>query len=188
MCGTLKIFKFLLMCFVLLCTSFTAVHADIKASINLTDIRSIFKEMEGVLNQKSDLSKRVSFLHNFISDNATFTVKISNPTMPKATQGQVIEMSKGDYINTFIQGTNFVENYHLEITVQRIEINAKSGEAISTHTFVESGLMMNPFQLHKPGQDFISRTKCISRHGLKNGQAVLLGSECRTDVSFAEQV
>jgi len=178
--------RFLVLALTIIALSFTSAHADAE-EITLEMVASANQKKEQLLNARQDRSAAIRFLHNHISDNARFKMTVNNPTMSKAHQGQKLELTKQDYINSFIQGTNFVADYEMRIQTVGFDYDNGSGTAQSTDILTERGVMLNPADLSSTnGQHFVSRTTCKTRHKLENGSLIATGSECHTDVSFEE--
>ena len=155
-----------------------------KAAILQSLIEEKNKTIETLLNDKARKTEAAQFLHDHISDNATFTLSVLNPAI--ANTKQSFEMNKVDYINTYIQGTNFIDNYSMRIDTVKMQATENEQKAYSVEIMTERGTMIDPRTAEK-GHDFVSTTTCRTLNTLMNGQTVMTeGSECHTDVRFEE--
>jgi hypothetical protein len=144
-------------------------------------------EMERVLNAGNhNKLDAIRFLHRHISDDARFALTVNNPAMRGHNPAATVEMDKEAYINTFVQGTNYIDNYSVSIKTLLTEPAPGGAEALADEILTERGTMMNPNNLSAPGQQFVSRTRCRTRHALENGALVTRGGACHTDVVFEE--
>ncbi len=145
-------------------------------------------QMERVLNSEGGKIAVIRFLHEHISDDARFELTVNNPAMPAASGAQTFEMDKEAYINTFVQGTNFIDNYAVDIDTVQTRIEPETGEAVSEDVLVERGVMMNPYNMSAPGKLFESRTTCETRHVVEGGALISKGGICHTNVSIEEVI
>jgi hypothetical protein len=144
-------------------------------------------EMEEILNRNEQRLAAIQYLHNHISEDARFRLTVNNPALPIGPD-QPFEMDKEMYINTYINGTNLIDNYTFDIETVSLETNADKNEAVTEDVLTERGVMMNPYNLSAPGKPFISRTRCKTRRAIENGQLISKGGACHTEVSFEEEI
>ncbi len=144
--------------------------------------------MSELLENRAKINDTVTFLHEHISDQALFDMSMSNATMPKDMPQQNIQMSKADYINSFIQGTHFIENYNVTIETVEVQPTGDGKNVVSKEIMTEQGLAMNPNDIKESGKAFISTTKCVTMHEIKNEKAVSIRAKCHTDTSFLNAV
>ena len=161
-----------------------AVMAD-SGVITQDMVQNKYQNMEKVLNNRSDYAQVVNFLHQHISEDAQFRLTVTNPTAPGADKSPVMEMDKKDYINSYLQGPQFIEDYSLQIETSGFEYNQQNGRATTLDIMTERGVMMSDLNDGKP---FVSRTLCRTQHGLVESKVVSLASECHTDISFEEEI
>lgn len=148
-------------------------------------IKAKNSKIETLLNDRTHKAEAARFLHNHISEDATFTLSVYNPVLPSKEQS--FEMSKTDYINTYIQGTNFVQNYNVNIDTVKFEPSkGDPNKTYSTEIMTERGTAMDP-RTAKKGRDFVSRTVCRTLNSLQDdGTVISEGSQCHTEISFEE--
>lgn len=159
------------------------------ASASAADINNVIEEsfvhVETALNDRAEPMKKIEVLHNLISENATFEVKVDNPALNAAQNSSAIQLDKAGYINSFLMGANYVDNYSADIQTLSIKSNKGSDKATSHILLQESGTMLNPYNISERGKDFISSTQCYSVHG---EEAQILSSKCETKISYNEQI
>lgn len=144
-------------------------------------------EMETVLNQNGKVLSTIRYLYNHISNDAVFMVSVNNPSL-SIPSDQVFEMNKESYINTYIQGVNFIDQYSFHIETLGIEISSDSKEAATEELLTERGVMVNPYNPDSPGRKFVSSTRCTTLHAIVDGELVSKGGSCHTDVAFEEDI
>lgn len=161
----------------ILSTSFIAKASQQKITDQL--ILEKNQQMQSLLQQR-DPRKTIDFLHSHISEEAVFQVSFENTTMPKAQAQQRFQMDKTSYINSFIQGLHYVDQYNVKINTQNIQISQNGKTAVVEETIVEEGVMLDPNNLLGAGMPFISRTSCKMIYGLRNGVVQSDKAECHT--------
>ncbi len=169
----------------LLAISFTPAQAKEEQITDLIAQKNL--EMKKVLNQDKRTLSAINYLHKHISDDARFRLTVNNPVLPIDSK-QTFEMNKEAYINTYIQGTNYIDDYEFDIDTVSVKMDLESAEAITEDILVERGEMLNPYNLEAPGKQFVSRTRCTTRHKVIDGELVSKGGSCHTDVSFEEEI
>lgn len=140
--------------------------------------------MSALLENRAAMQETIAFMHEHISENAVFEMSISNETMPADTQGQNIKMDKADYINSFIQGSHFVDKYKVSIKTVDVQPSQDNKTAISKEIMTEEGIILNPYNLQEKGKPFISTTSCTTLHQLDGKKAISVKAQCHTDTSF----
>jgi len=148
-------------------------------------IKEKYAALETALNSRADYQKAIKALHEHISDDAKFRLTVTNPTLSETGKTPVMEMSKEDYINTYIQGSHYVTDYEMDIQTAKFEYDPQQHKAFTLDIMTERGTM--PSELNS-GKPFISRTTCRTAHELREGNLVATASECHTDVSFEEEI
>jgi len=146
------------------------------------------EKMSALLENRAQINDTVTFLHEHISEQAVFDMSMSNATMPKDAPQANIQMSKADYINSFIQGTHYVEDYHIDIKTVEVQPTNGGNSVMSKEIMTEQGVAMNPNDIKDPGKAFISTTKCVTIHEIKDEKAVSVRAKCHTDTSFLNAV
>ncbi|MEM6812450.1 MAG: hypothetical protein AAF549_08280 [Pseudomonadota bacterium] len=122
-------------------------------------------EMEALLS-KRDPRETIQFLHEQVKEGAVFNIEYRNEFMPE-NKADSIQLDKKDYINSFIQGTNLIDNYSVEITTQQVAIN--NNRIIAKEITQEEGTMLDPVTLDN-GIPFVSKTTCITEYVIENNQ------------------
>ncbi len=148
-------------------------------------IAAQYDKMEKVLNNREDALGTIEYLHAHISDDASFKLTVTAPNAPGASSSPTIEMDKTDYINTYIQGTHFIDNYAVAIRTLQFEPGKDENEAYTVDVMTERGMMLNELNDGKP---FVSRTTCRTRHEIQNGRLLATDGECHTDISYEEEI
>ncbi|NCC21151.1 MAG: hypothetical protein EOM26_01665 [Alphaproteobacteria bacterium] len=171
--------------FLVLLTSLPARADDARMEAMVAEKNA---EMEVILNKEGQKLAAIRFLHRHISDDAQFKLTVNNPAMPTASADRTIEMDKESYINTFIQGTNYIDRYQFSIDTLDTKPLPGGAEAITEEILTERGVMLNPLNLNAPGRNFVSRTRCQTRHAVENGELISRGGECHTEVAFEEVI
>lgn len=146
------------------------------------------KAMITAMNANKQEIPAVKFLHNYISDDAEFEIKVNNTTAPKSVQNQTIEMNKTEYINSYIQGTDLIDNYNFDIKTLDTKYLPEKDIFVSNEILTETGTALNPYNLSEKGRDFISKTKCSTFHRLREGKLISIGANCKTDVSYSNMI
>lgn len=171
---------------IFLTTATSAFAADNKSVVLQKLIKAKNQKIEFLLNDKSTKQQAAAYLHEHISDKAVFTLSVLNPEL--AAGKQSFEMDKTGYINTYIQGTNFIDNYSVDIKTVNMQPTEDENKAYSMEIMTERGTMIDPVTAGR-GKDFISQTTCRTLHSLENSEKVVAeGSECHTEVSYEENV
>lgn len=147
-----------------------------------------FAKMESALNDRQDYKGTIDFLHTYIDENAVLEMKFDNPTLPKAIQGQVIEMSKADYINSFVMGTSNIDQYEITIENRSIEFDVDRKTVRTINTFVESGQVVQISKPSKQPEPFNSITTCLYEHKFENNDLTLIRAECETKVGLMQDI
>ncbi|NCO02657.1 MAG: hypothetical protein GW903_00515 [Alphaproteobacteria bacterium] len=146
------------------------------------------KTMSSLLEDRSNMQETITFLHQHISETATFEMSMSNTTMPKDMLQQNIKMSKADYINTFIHGTHYVDDYEVSIETIAVQPANDGKSVISQEIMTEQGVALNPNDVKEAGKAFISTTKCITTHKIEGEKAVAVDAKCHTNTSFVNDI
>lgn len=136
-------------------------------------------KMQSLL-QKRDPQLTMNFLHSHISDNATFEISFENNTMPKEIKKNSLKMDKAAYINSFIFGQNYIDNYNVKIKTQNVEIVENGKTAIVEEIMTEEGVMLNPNNILDEGIPFLSVTTCKTTYGFKAGVVQSDKASCNT--------
>lgn len=144
-----------------------------------------YAQLEKALNSRDSYQETIKVLHSHISDDATFRLTVTNPTLAESSKSPVMEMNKQDYINTYIQGTHYVADYQMDIATSGFQYDPDRNKAFTLDIMTERGTMPNELNEGKP---FVSRTTCRTAHELREGQLVATASECHTDISFEEEI
>ena len=153
------------------------------ASPSGESLKASYKKMEDVLQNRQNPQELINFMHDFISEEASFRVAVQNPTMKDQNSRAEFEISKADYINSFLQGARFIEAYDVE--VRDIKVLDQTDELIWVeHVMIERGVMKDPKSLKKAGQNFTTKTICRSQHAPQSYQ--ILDSHCATSVQLEQ--
>jgi hypothetical protein len=164
-------------------------HAGTPRAITRDMVAAQNEAMAAALNRRDDRLQALHFLHEAISPDAHFHLTVVNPTLPQANQGQAFDMNKEDYINSYIQGTNFISGYKMEIRTIGFSFDPASGEATSVEIMTEQGTALDPRTLAAAeGKPFISTTTCKTTRRLDGDRLVAKSGDCRTEVSFAASI
>lgn len=181
--------RLFLVCFVLaiLATLSSNSFQARGASADLEALRGVYQRWESVMNApRTERLQALTYMHNIIADNAQFVVKVSNPAFKTADVNN-LKLGKQDYINSFVQGTNFVDDYHVAFQTLDMQEDGRGG-AKAQILIIERGVMKDPYALNRPGQAFESRTRCETAHEKTPQGFVLTGGTCASDVSLEESI
>lgn len=137
------------------------------------------QQMQSLLQQR-DPRKTIDFLHSHISEEAVFQISFENSTMAKSVAQQSFQMDKKGYINSFIQGLHYVDQYNVKIDTKNIQISKNGKTATVEETIIEEGVMLDPNNILGAGIPFISKTSCKMIYGLNNGIVQSDKAECHT--------
>jgi hypothetical protein len=141
--------------------------------------------MEAALQNRAAHAEMIRFLHNHISADASFEITVSSP-LDMSGGAPKMTLDKTEYINSHVQSGQFVTDYDVTIKTMDVWMNEADNSAVSTDLMIESGAMMtNEGKKQKP---FVSRTKCTTIHDLENDILVSRESECKTDISYIEDI
>lgn len=151
---------------------------------SITLITEKNQTMSSLLENRTNMQETIAFMHEHISENAVFDMSMSNETLPSDMPSQNIQMSKSDYINSFIQGTHFVDDYKVTIKTIDVQLANDNKTAISKEIMTEEGVSLNPLNLKEEGKPFISTTSCTTLHKLDGEKAISVKAQCHTDTSF----
>ena len=173
-----------------LIAAFTVFAAPAHAADAITEAMVVEKNeaLTRLLNDRKNPSGITHYMHEHISDNARFVMTVSNPVMPQIGKDQNFELSKQDYINSYIQGPAFITGYNVAIETRDFRFDAATGEAYSTDVIIERGTIASPRPDANSGKDMVSRTTCKTAHRLDGGKLKSAGGQCHTDVSFEEAI
>ena len=136
-------------------------------------------ELAKLLNDRQNTNGSTQYMHEHIAENAKFELSVNNPAMPEAASGQRFQMTKEDYINSYIQGPVYIAHYN-------IVLDSLTGA--SRDIITERGTLQSPRPDAKAGKDMVSTTTCETTHALKDGKLATTGAKCHTEVSFEESV
>lgn len=145
------------------------------------------KEMQALL-QKRDPKQTIDFLHSHVSESAVFKVSFENTTLPKNMAQQNFEMDKAGYINSFLQGLHYVDEYNIKIDTKNIEIADNGQTAIVEESITEEGVMLNPDNVLATGIPFISNTSCKTIYTIANGVIQSDKAQCHTQTGEASAI
>lgn len=181
---------FIYMIGLLISLSFSANHSHAKdTTITARQVQAYNNTLAKTLNQKNmDIENTLNILHQAIAEDARFLMTIDNPTLPETARQKPLAFSKTDFINSFVQGTNYIDHYRIDITSQDIEPHPEDGYVISHDLYVERGTMKNPHNPSEKGRDFVSRTTCQTVFTKDGGKLIADGGTCHTDMSFEESI
>ena len=138
------------------------------------------EKMQDLLKQR-DPRQTMAFLHSHISHDATFNITVQNSSMPAEIQSNNLEMDKTDYINSFIKGLHYVDNYNINIETKNINIAENGQTAIAEEITIEEGVMLNPHNLLDSGIPFLSKTTCQTVYTLNDGIIQSDKASCHTE-------
>lgn len=170
----------LALAFVIITTSHVQAQADISVGIAQN-----FDRMEHALNNANQPLEKINILHDMIKDDATIKVKVNNPVLSPSENAAELTLDKEAYINSFVIGGRYVNNYNAEIQTLAVKAADNKDEAVSVITLKETGAILDPHNLEKRGKLFISTTQCQSIHG---ANLQITSSNCKTDVSFVSEI
>ena len=165
------------------------VSAAQQAPITQDMVTQKYNTLATLLSNRGAIKKAIRFMHNHIGENARFNVTVNNPLIQGNAMDQAMTLDKVRYINSYIQGTNFIDNYEMDIQTIEFVYDPSSQAAYSKEIITERGLARDPMSLYQDnGRAFVSRTVCSTRHEMKQGFVVSTGSQCHTDVSYEEAI
>jgi len=169
----------------ILSTSFIAKASQHKITNQLIIAKN--KQMQSLLQQR-DPRKTIDFLHSHVSEQAIFQVSFENTTMPTGNTQQQFQMDKASYINSFIQGLHYVDQYNVQIDTKNIQISQNGKTAIVEEIIIEEGVMLDPNNVLGSGMPFISKTSCKMVYGLNKGVVQSDKAECHTQTGETSSI
>lgn len=137
------------------------------------------QQMEETLKNRDPI-KTIDFLHNNISEDADFNIQVNNPTAPATQNKQSFKMGKADYINSFIDGMHYVDNYNVDIQTTKIDISSDQKTATVIEIMTEEGTILNAQNLNNPGMPFLSKTTCTTLYKIESGKMQSNQAFCKT--------
>lgn len=143
-----------------------------------------YEIMRDSLNDRSNRQAAIAFLDGYVSKEGRFVFHTHNYTAAPSEQKQKVVLDKTQYIRSFIDGTNFIDNYFMTIDVHNISIANNGLTAVSEETITERGIALNPFNMLEDGKAFIAITTCTTRHVLQEGKAISDTADCKTTTSL----
>ena len=143
-----------------------------------------YQIMRESLNDRSNRQAAIAFLDSHVSTKGRFIFHTHNTIAPTSEQKQKFVLDKTRYIQSFIDGTNFIDNYSITIDVHEVSIEEDGLQATSQETITERGIALNPFNMLEDGKAFIAITTCTTRHVLQDDKAVSDTADCRTTTSL----
>ena len=143
-----------------------------------------YQVMRESLNNRTNRQAAIAFLDSHISKDGRFIFHTHNTIAPSNEQQQKLILDKTRYIQSFIDGTNFIDNYSIAIDVHEVSIAKDGLRAISKETITERGIALNPFNILEDGKAFIAITTCTTHHILQDGKAMSDTANCRTTTSL----
>lgn len=162
----------------------TAKAAD-QDAITFEMVEAKNNAMELALQNRAAHAEMIRFLHNHISADASFEITVSSPLDMSGGAPKMV-LDKTQYINSHVQSGQFVTDYEVTIKTLDVWMNEADNSAVSTDLMIEFGAMMtNEGKKQKP---FVSRTKCTTIHAMEDDLLVSRESECKTDISYIEDI
>jgi hypothetical protein len=155
-----------------------SVSLKAQASNNL-DLHTLVVEknqqMEKLL-QNRDAKATINFLHNLVQENAVFDIELDNPTLTKKIGKNTIKIGKVDYINSFIQGLSYIDDYKVKINTNDIKVSADKKSVEVTETMVEHGVIKR----NKDPVSFNSKTTCVATYLVDESTLSYSKASCKT--------
>lgn len=155
-----------------------SAHADANL-ITQTLIVEKNQQLEETL-KKRDAIETINFLHSNISDDATFQIEVNNLTREAISANHNFQMNKKDYINSFINGMHYIDEYDVSIKTTNIDIAPNQKTAIVTEVMIEEGVILNAQNLNNPGMPFLTKTTCSTTYTINVGQMQSNKALCQT--------
>lgn len=135
---------------------------------------------EQAVNDLSDPMTLISFMHDHISDDAEITITVSNAaTGETADKTPPLEISKEDYINSFVHARPLIDYYKADVKMVDFRYDPKTNKAVTVEIMSERGVSERAFN---------SSTKCITEHELRDDVLTSTKALCHTDISFEENI
>jgi hypothetical protein len=156
----MKMARFFLFLTIILCT--LPVLSPIASPVDAESIIRHKNETIASLLQSGDMKQAIAYLHDHISEDATFNIRYHNPFLPAGQQNSIV-MDKKDYINSFVEGLRYVDEYNVAIRTESISESATGFTAREVMT--EEGIMRNPQDMSQ-GIPFLSETTCQTEYSL----------------------
>lgn len=148
-------------------------------------IEGKFQTMATLMNDRQATQDAAAFFDSYVSPDAVFEMTADNPTIEQDIE---LTFGKNDYINSYIMGTNFVEDYQMDIKTVSVEISDDGKEAVSKEVITEQGVSTNPMEQNSQGQFFVSTTTCETHHALEGNKPVSTGGKCHTTTSLQDAI
>lgn len=175
--------KSLLTVFILTISLLIISKSDSLANDNIITDALILKQntqMESFIQARNP-QETILFMHDHIADNAEFQISFVNTFMNNDEKPQKIMMNKADYINSYVRGLNYIEDYKIDIETKKINISEDGTYAVTEETITEEGSMLNPHQPSAKGVSFKTHTNCTKLYKLKDGIALSDKAECSSE-------
>lgn len=142
---------------------------------------------ENLINNPETRQDFIIHLHNHIHHDAVFNNAVTSADNPMHLASSPQTLDKADYINSYIEGTNYIQDYALNIELVSISYG-QSGTIKAEEIFYESGQTLNPLEMDKEGQNFISTTRCTSLYHIENDQPMKTGATCHTQIHYQDVI
>lgn len=136
------------------------------------------ENLEDLLSHKEKINDLSAFLHTAIDKDAAIMVQTIEPGAGNAAP-KTIELSKTDYINSYVYGPRAIKDYRVDIQITDFEFDAQNNVVKTHEVMTESGTKLDPWNYKAPGVQFTSKTKCTSSYSLKTQTPKLSGSDCK---------
>jgi len=154
-----------------------------EANVDQQEVQQKFDTLEVLLSGKKDPQKAIKIFNSLITENAVFEVTSENAATPDYSVNKPVKLDKTQYINSFIQGTAFIDNYSIDIKVKSIQ-SEPDGKLVSKTVMTERGELKDIRNFSAPGKPFISRTACDIEYNGRKKELQIEGATCHTSVSY----
>ncbi len=144
------------------------------------------KNLEDLLTHKEKLDDLSAFLDSSIDQDVAIIIQTIEPGA--GSPSPEVELSKADYINSYVYGPRAIKDYLVDIEITDFEYNASQNVATTQEIMTESGLRLDPWDHKAPGIQFTSKTKCVSSYTLEAQTPKLASSDCKTVILEEEDI
>jgi len=170
------------------CTILFYVHgSNAKTNVIAQKVKDKNKVFVQILNAKSSPEDLLKFMHDSVDEDAVIKMTVNDPEqkVPQMT----FQLSKADYINSYLYGPRQIKNYHADLKTTNVEYDHLSHTIKAKETLIESGITQDPHNHRNTGRNFTSQTICDVEHGINKADGITLkSSECETHIFYEEDI
>lgn len=165
----------------------TASHAH-ATNIEAKTVTDNYLKQVNAFEQLLIEKEKPQVISEFMNDTIDNDVKIQVEVIDKKNTPKKLNISKKDYINSYIYGAYAVKDYNISITVDKVAFDPETQTLLAAETTVESGTKLNPWNAKEKGVDFTTKTTCYSFYTVTDDSTPQLSqSACKVIIAEEEQ-